>query len=44
MTSSYICNFTNSEEKILVECGACDGVTAYYAMSNLKKKNLNFKC
>ena len=44
MASSYISNFTNSEEKILVECGACDGVTAYYAMSNLKKKNLNFKC
>ena len=44
MSSSYINNFTNSEEKILVECGACDGVTAYYAMNNLKKKNLNFKC
>lgn len=32
-SARYAAQFTKSTKKILVECGVCDGLTAYYAMS-----------
>ncbi len=38
-SSTYAIKNTKSEQKNLVECGVCDGLTSYYAISAVKSLN-----
>ena len=38
----FALNFTNKKSFNLVECGVCDGLTAYYALSAANSKNTKF--
>jgi hypothetical protein len=42
-TVLFSSKFTSSKKKYIVECGVCDGLTAFYAMMALKKFKYNFK-
>ncbi len=39
----YVLNFTEEDQKNIVECGVCDGLTMNFAMSLCDKKKINFK-
>ena len=38
-----VVTFSNNKKINVVECGVCDGLTAFYAMNALKFKNKDFK-
>ena len=44
VSTLYAARLTKSKNKILVECGAADGISAFYAINALKKKKIGFKC
>ncbi len=44
ISTLYAAQLTKSKNKILVECGAADGISAFYAINALKRKKIDFKC
>ncbi len=43
-SASYAAKATNCSLKNLVECGVCDGMGAFFAISALRENKLNFRC